>query len=792
MAERVKAILSGLYNPGHKSVVNPTLEGGIPFSIFEALNVTLRNGIIEGREGFEVISELPNVENCYGLGYAEYGNDREFIAVLAVGGVAKPYVITPDGNFTAIDVAVHASDWEFVQYEKWIFALNREMGVRWKRIGYIEWLSDSTIPQPSNNPNLSVLQTTPSVVDFTGATVTISGHTGMTITVENGIYLKISTGTTAITSPVTITITAEFTTTKDFTYRDVHFTSCASYNDAEISFQGHRYWIINNDTSPVTIEPVVSAVLQAQDNLVQKIFHFLDSARPFGGTNLRDNIKKVEFEFEVISAAASTHIAYMSLYAGDVWLCDTESLQPLSPVRNTIEYCYSYYDVSEALEGPISDTSTSPIVPRLGGNYIEVVGGTTTSGGLTATDKLYFYRKEKATGIWRKIGEALNTGTPLVNDTFMEHEIGYMTARSGPNIDINAKYSAITVWKGCLVLCENDPSKARVGVAYISFVGQPFKFMRLNGDNQVEFDSVSEESLDRGRTLYVPANRGSEIMAAIGLDSLYFVTRDAVYVMVGDLPSDMTSPRKLPGSRGSVSHRGVCPYSGGILVPSEDGLWFYRIERNISGDVGSLTEKEITAAVRNSWRRLRMNMEETEIDDDSLFVTTFYDEIWCINKRRYLRFNREGQWEEGVYPYEIEHAAITHRYGFMMMFSQSGKFIRNLKSLSEEEYRTDAGEPIEWKMKTGFIDTDRIQINSMEIQGDGPISITAFALDGSKSIQKRTYDQVNGEHVFMLPSSVPPGRRFEFEISGKKTENSDPNVQSIWFYVEKAGEGLGR
>lgn len=755
-------------------------------------NCDVDGEIAKCRKGYSNLALGVTPTAGYGVGYGKYGSDEEYVAVLTVGGTTQAYRINPTTHAaTAISGTLTASDWYFAWYASRLFYANETDGVRYRTIGAAT--SSGTLTGPTTAPTIDYKTSSASYnTDFTGSTFAYSGWgSNPTGTVSNTYNCKFVM-TAAITDPRRVTITITLGTDKDWTYRDfggiVLTTNVDGANQIEIDTTDVIVDVINADGSPVTIEPNYygsGTVSGSVPRSVFRDFQFADEKR-----TSRDNIHKLEVTFTITQALNGKAI-YLAWHMGDNWPNDSDTLfVDDGPTNDTIEYAYSWWDDSAAVETELSPVKKTASTPITGWGSYQNITGTQATGGAWDTsggtaDRIYFYRKEKATGIWRRVGTASNSSsTPNLDEHYMEHELADLTEFPGLNLPASIKISAIGVWKQCLVLGENDSANNRVGLAYISFVGKPFRYLPPP-DNASE-EPPDEEDLSRGRTVFVADNRAEKIHGIHGQDSLYFVTPYSCYAMVGDLPATATPPRRLPGSRGSVGTRASCGYGGGILVGSQDGLWFYAVGRGFSGeDNGSLVERELTQDARQSWKTL-LGTDSSVWGNLTIFE--FNDEIWCVLNTRYLKLTRNNNWVEGTFADAIEAAVPVRDLGIRWL-RQAGKWDRVEDNGAGTDYTTDDGTAINWTYTTGVIDPPRSRIKGYEVRGDGTPTLALTIYDGAITNSK-TYNTITCESfkVMTFPTeAIEPSWRYKLTVGG----NSSSSIETLHLWTDKAEAALG-
>lgn len=133
--------------------------------------------------------------------------------------------------------------------------------------------------------------------------------------------------------------------------------------------------------------------------------------------------------------------------------------------------------------------------------------------------------------------------------------------------------AAMGTWKGCLA----------IGVGHkvwVSSVGDPERYAP-DPDDMSAIKLLDPYDESQGVTFYASNNRAEEVVAIVGQDNLFVCTEDGVSTCSGDLPIDLTPPRRLPGS---APLTGVpCGWRNGIVAPTAKGLLLHQASRGFDG-----------------------------------------------------------------------------------------------------------------------------------------------------------------------------------------------------------------
>lgn len=564
------------------------------------------------------------------------GDFEEYLVALQHNGdpTVTVYSVDPStGTYTAVagGTGLTASDWFFVQYADRIYAFNPSDKLNFKVIGQNRWngktSSGGARPQPPTVKPTFLENYSPYPLDFTGLTISATNVTETaTVVPTTGIYLK-NTGS-ALTAPTAIVVDITWGSDQDWSHKDLFFTNVQSVtsNTTQITFGNSsvRNSIIN--ASAVEIEPTYVRFQNTPNpnwSLSQHC-HFADDQRVDRAT-----ARTLRVKFTVNNWGANDSVL-LSVFQGRVWLNDEEPLnfgeQEPEWEQAKVEYAYSYWDDNNELESDLGPSAVTGEIPTQIYGCWNLVTCQGTSE-LTGSDRIYIYRKEKATGRWRRLptdasnlatfGVANNpTGIANFSDKWMEQEIGSFPEPDLPSFESGVPGDTIGVWKQSLAVGFRRQ-------VWLSWVGQPERFAPSPDDLEAVLPDPEDEL--RGSTEYLSDNRAEPIYGLHGQDSLYAVSPLSSYAKVGDRPALSSVFRRLPGSRGTITKRSSYRYGGGVLVGSQDGLWYYSVGRGFQGDSGgNLVEREETERCRLSWKRLLSDLVKLTVNaTGGTFTMTF-------------------------------------------------------------------------------------------------------------------------------------------------------------------------
>ena len=653
---------------------------------------------------------------------------------------ANLYAITSSDGFdtttwTSIATTMDASDWFFQQFEDKMFMANAVDGLRYIYIGTTSLIADPP-DAPVAKPNFGGPFTDTYQVPLGTFTWTQSGFgVAPTFTALNSHTLQVTLNGTESGRRVVMT-GALSSGTDDLSDQDLALVTLFTGPAGAVRISGMEIAWINDDGSPLTIEPL------ANQMLAQPTAYNFDHFAMFAGSQRsdRDNIKKWELTF-TIDAGVSTNTFLLT--GGRVfsnWLNDTlafdlgDGVRQPNPVKDTFEVGMTYYRVSDGAESKLSPTNLSPQVPaNLAGSYVSVNGVGTPA--LSSGDYQFFYRRDKLTGKWHRLPnlttkavaalQLTDYGVPNdptgAQDGHYTHHWEYELEQfpelqnfGFPPTDTGAKAECIAAWKQCLVV-----GSARQ--CYLSWVGQPLRFEP--SPDQPNYTAPDPEDFpDVGSTEYVSDDRAESVMGFVGQDSCYAATRNAIYAKVGDSPAESTVFRRLPGSRGVLGRRSFVRYGGGILIASTDGAWYYSVGRGFSGeDNGALAEREETKDVRQSYRRLLstlMTMRyETNVTGGS-FVLSINGEV-----------TPELDWD--ATPLDIQRS----------IENAAGCAPGDVEVWATEDMASGGTVYMRWVGQYAGKAGPTVTVNTLGLEGDSPaIEIETITAGGGSSVVVREYD----------------------------------------------------
>jgi hypothetical protein len=698
------------------------------------------------------------------------GSQEEYIVIVQKNGetTATAYKVTSSDGFTTttwteIATGLTASAWHFVQYRDRIYAANATDGLTYKQLGGA-WKGSLGTPafgNPTQAPSLSGGSFVPDMIS-TGSAGNFSGWgSNPTVTFVNG---SIKIVLAADLSNEVVSFDWTFTNAEDWSRQDLcQLNYFAVLSDNELDANSLELELINDDGSPLTITPEAISDGSYEETtahtFARRHFHFGASNR-----DDRDNIKKLRLTLRVVDGT-NTKTIWLTPLKYQVWVNDRMSSININASRKaSIEYAYSYYDVSDDAESRLSPILETPTFPlgSINGCWVGLIAPGNAS--LTTSDYVRFYRKDEF-GQWRALGQVANVtsgNTTVFLDKNMHDDLDLLDVYGVVELPGGARPESLGLFKQCLVVGADQK-------LWISAVGRPLVFAHDPEDLSAPLPDTNDPN--RARTVFMSDNRAEDVYGIVGQDSMYSVSPLSSYAMVGDKPAGLSVPRRLPGSRGSVSYRSTYHFGGGVLNGSQDGLWYYSVGRGFSGeDNGAMLEREETVDVRRSWITTLLGSSYS-----GLVVVEHNNEVWIFNGYKFLRSTRNRNWNEGTFADSV-YAAHASRERGLTFVSSRGQLMK-----VGSTYTDDAGTAATWEYETGILDGPPIKIHTIEVHCQGRPRISVTVYDGVNSPREPfIFDTPADGQIHRFPCVIQPGYRFKFAFSG----DADDVIESIAFHFE--------
>ena len=524
--------------------------------------------------------------------------------------------------------------------------------------------------------------------------------------------------------------------------------------------------LITSGGSPITVYPDLQdageAAATGSSGFIGRGFYFGELTEAE-----RASIVQIQVTFTVAAASTGSVIA-VTFFPLDVWMNDTmASINILSgPTRAPISYAYSYLQASTGLEtkmSPITQTvpAPPPVNPGLfagtngfaGGCCVQLIAPVCAQ--LTGTDVIIFYRFDQF-GVPRRISIQPNgAGSNFIVDALMADELTGLTPYGLIHLPGGYQPTQIGDWKGCLVVASGGLAFISGPGVYNIFAPDPAQFGAL--------DAFDPTNPDNPRTVYMSANRADPVLGIVGQDSLYLTGAKGAYVMTnGGLPNQLTPPLPMPDFRGALGFRSTCKRSGGELVASQAGLYYYSAPYFFDGSnqSGLPVDEEETKEVRGSWSAF-VNAGFPS-NGSATIVSVWNDEIWCMNTFAYLHRSRSGHWESGTFQHAMKGAISDPSNGLICATSQG--------ALVKIGGAVPLGSAIPWSWTSGIMDGPRQKMTHFLCFYTGTPQIQVTYYDGNSArVATQLFDLADGKVYVPVrcPFALLQGWRWQVTISSK-------------------------
>jgi hypothetical protein len=344
-------------------------------------------------------------------------------------------------------------------------------------------------------------------------------------------------------------------------------------------------------------------------------------------------------------------------------------------------------DPSRYLADPEADEREIRVVYAMGGPCpmmpqqvtLQTTAVLKKSDGVTDWDRVQFLRRDSATNTWYRLGLQNNTSGITQSDNYAEVSGQLLSLpfyddlfddRTAPNVD------AVTCgceWKGHLVFGDEQ------GRIYFSDQVDETEFIWRDYTEGGTLLGVDTQP----RSLDVSGNR-EKILAVHGLDSLIVLTRRRAYFMSGPNAIGASGPYQIEGLKGTLGHCASAPVAGGLLVASDDGLYYLAVNPNGLGRAGDVALQNLTLGkLKDSWDWLIGSHTERT----ALAVAAADGHLWAFRGSRFLHRRPSGNWCSGEWATGMEaKAAATDGLGRIAV-----AFSDNSVGYLSDEFPTDGG-----------------------------------------------------------------------------------------------------
>lgn len=692
-------VFGGIHSTLHESVAPSDKALG-------SINVSVERGVLEARGGAAELwkrGSFNSSDIIYGAGFGRWEGHDEWIAIIKKNGdtTCTVYIVDENGstirNFaSAAWTGRTASSWRFQQFGGYILAVNEDDGIwRWKIGGTTdeEWEPVSAVLQSVIEPtgDFTVANPPYPTRSWNSATETGVAPTSPTTfqvsaspTVVDGNLVLTQASNLGTTAYFYNWFTVDFATPLDLIDNRYLYLVCyvsCDWDDARpheepfFDFARQTFVYITDSTDAPGSE---SAAWSANWKQARAYVSLLEPSPAYTGrwatvgisldlesthdsstATILDTINRLSIGIPM-GAGNDYSVTLGPLFLGGTWMSkpyyeDQMTADPLQePPKNAnlpisdLSYVVTNYDTGTSSESSgtytaIGRTYTFGQPYVLGNIPIGTAIDITLPAPSVGYDRTRLYRKRlsSAGGEWVLLTEtAVATSfTDSYVDSATDPNAWPTTLVRESNYDFGGVLgdlapTAITAWKGHVVL--------GVGTeVYLSYQGDPTRYV-LPTRRSVSGAVVTDDPTV-GRTLYMSNTISDTVLDLHGLDNLYAIGSEGVYVMIGDEAYSATPFRRLPGSFGAMNSGASCPHNGGVLAATTHGLYFYDMARSFIGESAERVV-EVTETVRKTYEHLLAKGAPNDVK-----VASHDGEIWIVRGRFFLKRNRLGEWEYGEY-----------------------------------------------------------------------------------------------------------------------------------------------
>ncbi|MEJ5169358.1 MAG: hypothetical protein WHU10_00060 [Fimbriimonadales bacterium] len=522
------------------------------------------------------------------------GLHERTVLAIAKGGTVKLYAVKPDWTYETLATGLSDGEYGMVQYGDSVYIANRTQGLTRYRLGgsYAGGQDPSQSPPP---PPSGALSTSVRTLTLPPATVTV-GATNLPSHVVHGApvvdpnvlhhqfnitqYNRLDVRTLRhleldFSSPVDLSqfplwrfsVFAPSTQTR----RQLHAqslilkTSSGNVNPARVAYRKVTY------NGGKAAETQLAAWFDRSQNALASVTGF-------------------RLEFYAYDVVGPTTV-WMDCGSGGGALgvsVDVPKLEAfLRSERSgyaprTVDVAMAYLSPA-GMRGPVGAETSLDLTENMG------VGATMTMQAFRP-DNLTGWKavplRRHTDGSWRIVKATDGTvgatfdgsGVATRIDTWDDTDGARLETYTPSAIEANDPFfmttdGAVGSWKGCLVV-----GSARK--VWVSAVGDPQRYAP-DPDDKAALAGIDPYDESQGVTFYASPNRAEDVLAVVGQDNLYVCTDSGVSVCAGDLPVDLTPPRRILGSSRVIGR--PCGWQNGIVAPGQDGLFWHIAARGYDG-----------------------------------------------------------------------------------------------------------------------------------------------------------------------------------------------------------------
>lgn len=681
-------------------------------------NVRIEDGKIRLRYGFSTLaagsaSAVYGFSHLVGYNTSTYAKVEEFVSFETIGGNTRAYSVHPSTYAkTEIkngvsSVNLNASDWNAVSFGSNAYFLNPNNTTPIYQHAIADATSLKAVAGPSS-PTTALRHTL--VYDWAGgnggyakqaftsfdptnaAHVAFTGkgnNTGSSLLSDGTLKLAMNTAGTAYATTVTLDFSSATGSTLDFSYNDI-FQFTIRFADLTIDPASLKITFTNADGSPLSWGAEIDTHWEGDTVVVRAEFK--------GKTRTDwDNIDQIKFDFTITATPIDN--PYIYIYPFIIGMVDcTEA--PVISGPGARQFSYSYYDSVNQWESDMY--------------------GTWSSGYLTiSNDKLLGYNPARVLpglGVWVKIYSAASPDAavdkvriyvlaPVVQSG--QTPWGRVTEQ---NDATTTSYFRMTAAEVIAITDRFSPASARLSrvKAACPFKGwmvwlmkggyQNIQHSRVGVELNLASDLDQPDDDNRGATFSLADNFADEpICAHQAGDALIIFGDRGIYAQVGDRPSQMTPPKKIPDSMRIANQFAACrgrdsEGNPGVFFVSYgcEGVYFVQVDQSFDGNQG-FRLVEVSTAIRGLIKSYASTSTVRIGRDEHL------DAVWIIDTddafvlRRPSLIDGQRQWERYNFSGEAwSYLAFTSDY-YKRVIGSDGDIVQVEYSSPTSYYTTYKG-----------------------------------------------------------------------------------------------------
>lgn len=701
----------------------------------DCLNVRLEDGRIKPRYGWRQLQSgsgsgfTSSSGLCFVRGYDSSGTElAEYVSFETRSGNLRPYSVhattgvrsaITDGGST---VNLSVGEWNAIGYDSYAYAHQVGGSVYRHEIGdSTSWEAvDATAPPaPSTAPSVEF-----EVTEEENTAATTFNWDGLAGITNNGggatnvSFVSVSSHNVNLDFPtvsgVDLTI-YDFTLDMNGTTAGIQDWSAVSFIEFSLSHSlsgNNGRWallapydsnivvkLINNDGSPITVTMDTEVERKiGTDTITYKVKASFPSSATMTDW---DNTRKIWLFIEDSYPNHATQNVRFAL--SPVTPNTATDVDPSLPDSLKIRFGYAYYDSERDIEsGTVKEsrwyrmgTADTQRYYKFDGDQ-EFLGNlptvTVTTLAQDNVDQYRLYVWFEDTKVWQLID------TYDLSDLSQEVDLSFTNLRALPSRRYRA-YTPIggsTLWIGTyggslVYLKQSTEDNIKV-----SFVGNATRLADPNYDLDTD--------LTRGRTMTMSPSFDDIPRCCFEADRSLIVLGDrGAYASVGDgTPSSLTTPRRLPNSKGVLAMRCACRYrsddglSGVAYIGTDTELYFVAALPQFNGEQGFRME-EVTREVRGLISSFLLASASPNLQRIQIGVDERSDSLWLLYNDRAMVLRRpsviDGQRHWELYQYD-------NTTGWLRFCLDTYYGIRGIRSDgSTDEFEYDASNA--WQGITG-------------------------------------------------------------------------------------------